>query len=47
MKNNYEVPELIEIGNASHLIRGSEKPFPLVDDGIGQPKRVEAGSDDE
>ena len=47
MTNQYEVPEVIEVGNASDLILGTEKFFPLVPDSPGQPWRTEQMSDDE
>jgi len=47
MKNNYEVPEVIEVGNAKDVILGIEKVFQLFDDAPGQPRRDEPMSDDE
>lgn len=47
MTNQYEVPEVTEMGNASDLILGTDKFFPLVEDGPGQPRRTEQMSDDE
>ena len=47
MKNCYEVPEVIEIGNARNLIFGSGKFTTLFDDGPGQPKRDGPVEDDE
>ena len=43
MKNCYEVPEVIEIGNARNLIFGTTKGPVLFDDGPGQPKRGSGG----
>lgn len=47
MTNHYEVPEVIEIGNARDLILGSDKFFPFFEDSPGQPRRTEQMSDDE
>jgi hypothetical protein len=47
MTNQYEVPEVIEIGNASDLILGTDKFLPLVQDSPGQPWRAESMSDEE
>jgi hypothetical protein len=47
MTNQYEVPEVVEIGNASDLILGTDKFLPLVPDSPGQPNRTDSMSDDE
>lgn len=47
MKNNYEVPEVIEVGNAKDVILGETKVFPFFDDSPGEPRRDEPMSDDE
>lgn len=48
MTNNYDAPEMVEIGNAKDLVLGSNKLFPLLDDGPGQPRRwVDEMSDEE
>lgn len=47
MRNNYEVPEVNEVGRAQDLILGSTKPSTIVDDGAGQPKRLPEELDDE
>jgi hypothetical protein len=47
MRNNYEVPEVSEVGKAQDLILGSTKPAFVVDDGIGQPWRQPEELDDE
>lgn len=45
--NNYETPEVTEIGRAQDVILGSTKEINLVDDGSGQPKRLSEEQDDE
>jgi len=45
--NNYETPEVTEIGRAKDVILGSTKEINLVDDGTGQPKRLSEEQDDE
>lgn len=47
MANDYEVPEVVEIGNARDLILGVDKTFPFVEDSPGQPRRTQQMSDDE
>lgn len=47
MRNDYEVPEVNEIGRAQDVILGSTKAINLVDDGLGQPKRLNEEADDE
>jgi hypothetical protein len=47
MKNNYEVPEVTEIGRAQDAILGSSKDIHVFDDGVGQPKRENELADDE
>lgn len=47
MRNDYEVPEVNEIGRAQDVILGSTKAINLVDDGLGQPKRLNEEVDDE
>ena len=47
MRNDYEVPEVNEIGRAQDVILGSTKAINLVDDGLGQPKRFNEEVDDE
>ena len=47
MTNRYEVPEVMEIGNARDLILGSDKSVPLYDDSPVQERRTEEMSDDE
>jgi hypothetical protein len=48
MKNNYEIPEVNEIGKAQDVILGSTKEINFVDDGVGAPKRLsEELNDDE
>lgn len=45
--NNYETPEVTEVGKATDVILGSSKDFNIVDDGTGQPKRLSEEQDDE
>ena len=48
MKNNYEIPEVNEIGKAHDVILGSTKEINFVDDNVGAPKRLsEELNDDE
>ena len=47
MSNNYEVPEVVEIGTARDLILGTDKSFPFVPDGTSQERRTQQMSDDE
>lgn len=47
MNNEYEAPEVIEIGNASDLILGSDKLLQVFPDSIGQPRRATMAPDDE
>jgi hypothetical protein len=47
MTNDYEVAEVIEIGEAHNLILGSDKFFQIFEDSPGQPRRTQQMSDDE
>jgi hypothetical protein len=47
MRNNYEMPEVNEIGRAQDVILGSTKAINVVDDGTGQPKRLSSEQDDD
>jgi len=47
MRNDYEVPEVNEIGRAQDVILGSTKTINIVDDGAAQPKRLSSQLDDE
>lgn len=45
--NNYEAPEVAEVGRAQDVILGSLKFMQEYDDGIGQPKREFEMEDDD
>lgn len=45
--NKYGAPEVIEIGNASDLVLGTNKFFPLLPDSSGQPFRSGEISEEE
>jgi hypothetical protein len=47
MNNNYEVPEIVEIGKAHEVILGSQKGEFLVDDSPLQGFRETEMADDE
>ena len=48
MTNNYDAPEMVEIGSASKLILGFVKTIPIFDDGVSHPKGfLDVMSDDE
>ena len=47
MLNNYEVAEVVEVGNAHDLILGSDKRVPLVQDSPFQDYRETEELDDE
>ena len=47
MINNYEVPEVVEVGRAQDVILGSCKLCPIFPDGSGQPYRQMEQEDDE
>ena len=47
MRNDYEVPEVNEIGRAQDVILGSTKSVNFVDDGLDQPKRLSEAVEDE
>ena len=47
MINNYEVPEVVEVGRAQDVILGSSKLVPIYADGVGQPFRESEQEDDE
>lgn len=48
MANNYEVPEMVDIGSASELILGFVKTIPIFDESVNQPKAfLDVMSDDE
>ena len=47
MKNNYEVPEVLEVGRAQDLILGSSKLWQVFDDSPGQFFRETEMADDE
>jgi hypothetical protein len=47
MRNNYEIPEVNEIGRAQDVILGSTKDINIVDDGAANPKRLSEELDDE
>lgn len=45
--NNYEVPEVVEIGRAQDMILGSSKLILIFPDGVGQDFRETEMEDDE
>ncbi|HJP94157.1 MAG TPA: hypothetical protein VJ875_19520 [Pyrinomonadaceae bacterium] len=45
--NNYEVPEVVEIGRAQDLILGSSKIDGFIPDGPDQPPRQTVMEEDE
>jgi hypothetical protein len=47
MRNNYESPEVNEVGRAQDVILGSTKDINIVEDGASQPKRLSEELDDE
>ena len=47
MNNNYELPEVIEMGRAQDLILGSSKLVPIVLDSPAQDRRQTDMADDE
>jgi hypothetical protein len=47
VNNNYEVPEVVEIGRAQDVILGSSKFVQIFDDGPDQDKRQTETADDE
>lgn len=47
MRNNYEIPEVNEVGRAQDVILGSTKEINIVDDGPTQPKRQNQQADDD
>jgi len=47
MLNNYEVPEVIEVGRAQDVILGSSKLVPIFDDSPDQTFRETEMADDE
>jgi hypothetical protein len=47
MLNNYEVPEVIEVGRAQDVILGSSKLVPIYDDSPEQTFRETEMADDE
>lgn len=47
MRNNYEIPEVNEVGRAQDVILGSTKQINIVEDGAAQPKRLSSQLDDE
>lgn len=47
MRKDYEPSEVNEIGKAQDVILGSTKAINVVDDGLGQPKRLNEEVDDE
>ena len=46
MINNYEVPEVVEIGRAQDLILGDSKADPVYPDSPGQPLRDDMTDDE-
>ena len=47
MKNNYEGPEVMEVGRAQDVILGSSKLVPIFDDSPDQTFRETEMADDE
>ncbi len=47
MNNNYEAPEVIEIGKAQDIILGAPKGDFLIPDSPGQDPRESTATDDE
>ena len=47
MTNNYEIPEVVEMGRAQDLILGSSKLVPIVPDSVNQTFRQSDMADDE
>lgn len=47
MRNNYEIPEVNEIGRAQDVILGVTKDIQVFDDGAANPKRYPTDLDDE
>ena len=47
MTNNYEVPEVIEVGRAQDVILGASKLVQIFPDSVGQDKREFDIEDDE
>ena len=47
MINNYEVPEVVEMGKAQDVILGQGKLLPIVPESPGQPDRDVDMNDDE
>jgi hypothetical protein len=45
--NNYEAPEVADVGEAHDVILGSLKIETIYDDGVGQPKRSDPMEEDE
>ncbi len=45
--NNYEVPEIVEIGKAHDVILGGSKEVPIFDDSPGEGLRQTLAEDDE
>jgi len=46
MINNYEVPEVVEVGRSEDVILGNSKPLPIFPDSPSEPER-ESLNDDE
>jgi hypothetical protein len=47
MINNYEVPEIVEVGRAQDVILGSDKLVPIFPDSVDQDRRETQMEDDE